>query len=296
MKDYLQEIIDRLSVFEGMYTYVRIVDPIEKRVQMQQEIKDHTMINEEHCYDFWKASKQCENCVSTRALNTKKSAMKIEVINEKTYLVQAFPISVEGKTLVVEMLKDVSEERASLLGHVQDERLQEHVRRLNAKLITDELTGIYNRRFVDERLPADLYKAKQSGGSVTVVMADIDHFKKVNDSYGHLIGDCVLKGFATLLSTSVRKSMDWVARYGGEEFIIVLNEIDREKAAEIVEKIRMKVEENVFSCDEEQVRITCSFGIHTVDGLTYDYKKVIGPADEGLLRAKKNGRNQFVAV
>ena len=149
---------------------------------------------------------------------------------------------------------------------------------------------------MEERLPTDLYQAKSLGESVAIVMADIDHFKYVNDSYGHLVGDHVLKELADLMNASIRKSTDWLARYGGEEFIIILNGVEREKAVEIIEKLRKKIESHFFKCDSNKIKITCSFGINIVNESNYDFNKLIGPADECLYIAKQKGRNQSIVI
>ena len=108
--------------------------------------------------------------------------------------------------------------------------------------IRDSLTGIFNRRFIDERLPADILNSSVDLIPFTIIFADIDHFKLVNDTYGHVAGDHVLKEFAELLQKSMDGRDDWVARYGGEEFLIHLKDRGIASAVEFTEKIRNKVE------------------------------------------------------
>lgn len=290
MNRVLEEVTERLSIFKDMYSYIRIVEPIEKRTHAQLDVGENSPAYEP-CYNFWDTDKHCENCISMRALNNQKSAVKIEIKDDHTFLIQAFHVSFEDKSYIVEMLKDITEEQIIMSEKSEKVDLHQYVKNLNSKLIIDDLTGIYNRRYVEERLPADMHSARVKNQSVTVVMADIDHFKKLNDTYGHLAGDNVLVEFADLLKNSIRETTDWVARFGGEEFLIVLNGVDRKAAWAIVEKIRQKIEGHVFEFDQKKIQLTCSFGVHVVQDEACDVQTVIGPADECLYLAKEKGRN-----
>lgn len=222
--------------------------------------------------------------------------MKIEIKDDTTYLIQAFPVKIGDEYFIVEMLKDITDDEITLVENPDNLNIHDYVKKMNLRLITDNLTKVYNRTYLEERLPADLYRAKVEGKSIAIVMADIDHFKRVNDTYGHVIGDCVLKKFAKLINDSIRDSMDFVVRYGGEEFIIVLNSSNKENTVKVIEKIRKKIEDTVFECDSNKINITCSFGINIVNESTYDLTRVIGAADECLYLAKQNGRNQSIVV
>lgn len=240
MDVYLSEIKERLSIFKNMYSHIRIVEPIEKKSHSESNDRLITELVKEHCYKFWETSRQCENCISMRAINTMKSVVKIEIKDKTTYLIQAFPVQIREKYFVIEMLRDITDDEIVLVENQENKNLHEYVKEINTQLITDKLTKLYNRRYIEERLPVDLYKAKLEGKSVSIVMADIDHFKNVNDTYGHVVGDCILSELAILIKDSIRESTDWLARYGGEEFIIVLNNSNKNKALAIVEKIRKK--------------------------------------------------------
>jgi diguanylate cyclase (GGDEF)-like protein len=122
-------------------------------------------------------------------------------------------------------------------------------------------------------------------------MADIDFFKDVNDTYGHVIGDKVLKDFAALISESINNDSCWAARYGGEEFIIVLNNIDIETSYEVAEKIRKRLEEKIFVYDEIHIKITSSFGVYCVDNKKIEINDLINEVDKNLYKAKQSGRN-----
>lgn len=169
--------------------------------------------------------------------------------------------------------------------------------------ITDTLTGCYNRTYMDEHLPKELQRTFRYGHTISVVMADIDHFKEVNDVYGHQAGDHVLKAFVETIGQSVRSGVDWIARYGGEEFLLVLPETTVDSARILAERLRTTVADRIISYSGKRIRITASFGVasyHTGEGAVQappelNHETMIRIADECLYQAKNEGRNRVVA-
>ncbi len=169
--------------------------------------------------------------------------------------------------------------------------------------ITDTMTGCYNRTYMDAQLPNEVQRAMRYGHPISVVMVDIDHFKEVNDAYGHQAGDQALKAFVETMGRSIRSGVDWIARYGGEEFIVVLPETDFEKARLLAERLRTTVSEQIILYKEKEIRITASFGVTGLpsgQGLTgsmedISYEVMISLADKCLYAAKQEGRNRVSA-
>jgi len=158
--------------------------------------------------------------------------------------------------------------------------------------IYDTLTGLYNRRYFEERLEVDAQKSFYSGTPLSLVMVDIDHFKKINDTFGHTEGDQVLCKISSLLKTSVRKK-DTVARYGGEEFILILPEAGLEESFVIAERIRRQVENTSFEVGQAQVKLTLSMGISNFPSHRAKSKEdLVKMADQALYDAKRGGRNK----
>lgn len=162
---------------------------------------------------------------------------------------------------------------------------------LYEKATVDSLTKVYVRRFFDLKLEEEMLVARDKKRALSLLMLDIDHFKKVNDTYTHLAGDAVLKNFAALLKKCVRPS-DCVARYGGEEFAIILTKADETRACRVAERVRQAVESSEFKVPNHVLKITCSIGI-----ATYKHgekaKLVLERADKALFEAKNSGRNQY---
>jgi two-component system, cell cycle response regulator len=176
-----------------------------------------------------------------------------------------------------------------------EQSLRSANRRIHLLSITDALTGTYNRRYLMDKLPQEIERARRYGRPLSVVLCDVDLFKAVNDTHGHQAGDDVLKGLAKLLMESTRAEIDWVVRYGGEEFLIVLPETSVAQAMAFAEKSRLAIVAHAFEITKGILRVSSSFGVAghdslqaqadvTVDGL-------IARADHCLYRSKSTGRN-----
>jgi diguanylate cyclase (GGDEF)-like protein len=158
----------------------------------------------------------------------------------------------------------------------------------------DGLTQIFNKRYFLENLEREIARSQRYRRSLSLVMFDIDHFKKINDSYGHLAGDYVLKMLASTVKSKIRRE-DLFARYGGEEFAIVLPEIDGDNGKAFAEKIRQIVEKQDFRFENTRIRVTISMGVSTIDEETTDAASLIKRSDERLYEAKSAGRNRVFA-
>ena len=143
-------------------------------------------------------------------------------------------------------------------------KLEQSLKKANEEIkllsITDPLTGCYNRGYLNEHLLYELKRAQRYRHPLSLVLSDIDHFKSVNDTYGHQVGDMVLKAFAHCIKKEIRKKIDWVVRYGGEEFLIVLPETRNLGALSMAERLRQAVSSTIIEAGSQQLSITASFG------------------------------------
>ena len=176
----------------------------------------------------------------------------------------------------------------------KNKELMEKNMLLQEMTITDGLTGLYNKRYILNRLVNDIFHAARYKEPISFIMVDIDHFKRINDTYGHLVGDILLKNVAQTLKKTVR-DVDIVARYGGEEFLIVVPNEDVLGTKILAERLRQTIENSSFVIDNNELSITISIGIKsaniTSDSST-EVTKLIGEADLALLKAKSEGRNR----
>lgn len=160
---------------------------------------------------------------------------------------------------------------------------------LKYEAVHDKLTGLYNRYQLDNEGYRKFKRALRQKSNMSVVMIDIDHFKDVNDNYGHIIGDEVLKSVAKLLRTN-RRVEDFVVRYGGEEFLMLLEECKAENAYTIAEHLRKEIQ----NLNPAGVEVTASFGIAQLKETHVSMDRLLKDADDALYQAKENGRNQVV--
>ena len=173
-------------------------------------------------------------------------------------------------------------------------RSKERHDQLRAQAVIDELTGVYNRRYLDEQLSARLAEAQRYNAPFSIGLVDIDHFKKVNDTYGHQVGDLVLAETADIIRQQMRKE-DLLARYGGEEFAVMLPHTDRLGAAILAERVREAIAEHKFVVPSATVSITISMGLASfpLDEVEDDFS-LLKLTDRRLYEAKRSGRNQTV--
>lgn len=158
--------------------------------------------------------------------------------------------------------------------------------------ITDALTGLFNRRHFENTADREFLRAVRYKNDLTFAIVDIDFFKHINDTYGHLCGDKILKEVAFLLNDSFRKT-DIVFRYGGEEFVIILTETNAQSAQIPLERLREKVEKNNFKFKNQELKVTISVGYASNLDDCEDATKLFAFADEALYYAKEHGRNQI---
>lgn len=166
--------------------------------------------------------------------------------------------------------------------------------RLYRMATLDRMTGLYVHHYFQERLIEEIKRSERTGTPLTLLMADLDHFKNINDTYGHQQGDIILKGTASIIHQNIR-GFDIASRYGGEEFAIILTETDSETAETIAERLRTKIENAFYKNDKNTINVTISIGL-----AQYDHKTdkngidLIKRSDTALYSAKAQGRNRVV--
>ena len=172
--------------------------------------------------------------------------------------------------------------------HKQEQALVQHNNELKRQSTTDQLTKLYNRKYFDDTIEKEMQRATRYNTSLSIIIADIDFFKKVNDTYGHIAGDNILADFAALIKQNIRTT-DMAFRYGGEEFVILLPNTTAQDAKLLAKKLRTIVNNHTFN---DPKKITCSFGISEYkagESKETFFKK----ADDALYFVKENGRNNI---
>jgi len=181
--------------------------------------------------------------------------------------------------------------------------LEKSLRKANKEIkilsITDPLTRAYNRAYLNDHLPQEIKRSIRYNRPFSLILCDIDHFKKVNDTLGHLAGDQALKKAVESIRKSIRSDVDWIARFGGEEFMIILPETDIKGATLLGERLRAEISRIAIEFEGKKTSITASFGVSGFGPSTPDKKispdSMIAVADAALYQAKKEGRNRVKA-
>ncbi len=177
-----------------------------------------------------------------------------------------------------------------LAGNIIETLYYEEIHKM---AIMDGLTNLFNKRHFMENLDKEVSRARRHRRALSLIMFDIDHFKNVNDTYGHLAGDHILKELSEVIKSRVRRE-EVVARYGGEELIVLMPETDVEGATQLAEQIRERVESHVFRFSTKEIRITISGGVAAAEEADYEILPFIHLTDERLYEAKNAGRNLVV--
>ncbi|RYE07056.1 MAG: PleD family two-component system response regulator [Hyphomicrobiales bacterium] len=184
--------------------------------------------------------------------------------------------------------------RTQIRRHRYAAELRQSVTNTLALAVTDELTGLYNRRYFDRHLSLMLEKAREQDRDMAVMLIDMDFFKSVNDNHGHDIGDAVLKEFAQRLKRNIR-GVDLACRFGGEEFVVLMPDTDFRQAQGVAERVRMSVAERGFEFGTGRpLKVTCSVGVALNEHQTDTPEMILKRADVALYRAKREGRNRVV--
>lgn len=216
----------------------------------------------------------------------KESFITHEIIKLLTMLAKQYSLVLENTLLYDRLMKK----------HESLEQANGEIRLLSRK---DSLTGCYNRGYLNEHLPHEIKRASRYQHPFSLALCDLDHFKKVNDTYGHLCGDMVLKEFVECIMSLIRSDMDWLARYGGEEFLLVLPETSFKNASRLAERLRKQISKKAFKWEGEKIAITASFGVTGFDkispGENFSPDDLIDMADQYLYQAKNKGRNKVVS-
>ncbi|MGE4166103.1 MAG: diguanylate cyclase, partial [Xanthobacteraceae bacterium] len=175
------------------------------------------------------------------------------------------------------------------------ERLRDNVQSSIEAAVTDVLTGLYNRRYMETHLTTLVEQSAARGKPISALVLDIDFFKAINDTHGHDAGDDVLREFALRMRKSIR-NIDLACRYGGEEFVVVMPETDKAVATMVAERLRRKIASEPFPIEggAKSIEVTISIGIAALNSAEDNAAAVLKRADQALYRAKRDGRNRVV--
>ncbi len=287
--------ISKYSIYEVDYEKNKLID-IDESVKW---CKDIVFSNADQCRVKRTGSEVISEeyaCVCPNFINCEDG--------EAEELFSCLPIFVGGRVGIILQLVYTKEEKEEIKRKTPfiEAYLREvapvieaksYMEKLRRQSLIDQLTGVYNRRFLEELSPKIMAYASRKNITVGILMIDIDFFKQVNDQYGHTVGDAVLKKVASVIKNSVRQS-DIVVRYGGEEFLVILIDLPPGESVNVAEKIRERVEKATITAEGVTLRKTISIGVSEFPIDSEKFWQCIKYADIALYKAKETGRNKVV--
>ena len=305
-----------MKVFSPSEFLILMVDDVSQNLQVLGSVLDRAGYGTTSAVNGHKALERVENTMPDlilldlmmpdmngldvcEILHSQPHTRDIPVImltasNESRHLVSAFQ---SGAVDYITKPYRVPELLARVKTHLQlkkyREELQKALSDLEQLVITDALTGIPNRRHLFEFAAKQLHQAELYQRPLSLLMLDVDHFKKINDNYGHAVGDEVLKLVANNLKRTLRQE-DCLSRFGGEEFVAILPETDIEEAIMIGERVRLNIAELGILAQDHCLNITISLGISALKPDDQNIDDLLKRADDALLEAKRSGRNRCV--
>ena len=265
-----EQVIGVLESCRSMFDTVRLVDP-EICMQLTDTSDGAVVEKSEHCYAIWNKTQRCEHCISQEVIRTRRAQTKVEAVGDKVFYVHAVCVEVDGTPYALELVSPI---RMEDLRGDEDASVLNQLLLRNRQVYIDSATHVYNRRYFDDRL-------RDLDGEFTLAMLDLDHFKHINDTYGHLAGDAALSRAAQAIRSAIRTG-DELVRYGGDEFFLLFHDMPRNALKKKLESIRAAVESLEFP-EYPGLRITVSIGGARAVGPLAD---TVQKADQALYHAK----------
>lgn len=232
----LENLISRMDLVENLYDVIRLVDPLQKIVYETIPPKiDFNPSPDAGCYNAWCKPEACENCNAMRSLNHGKNSLKIEDIDGRIYMVTAVPVDHENHRLILELIKDVTEDGIIDIAGLNKEEIHKLISRKNSLLIKDALTRIYNETYIFERLPVDMLDARKSNIGLALFRIQI---KNIQLSDFRKIGK--------LIQTLARRNGSWASRYQDDEFLLILRQVSTNQVNRLYRQIEDKFKQYPF--------------------------------------------------
>jgi len=286
------------TIFDSIRDPFSIVDREFKIVRVNEayaalrNIRSKESLHGEKCYTALAGARTvCPDCIIEKTFATahpcaKEKPRELPDGSEAWMEIYTYPIFDDNGAVshVIEYVRDVTDRKKT---EEEKKKLIEKLERLSR---TDSLTGLLNKRALLDRLEYEVERSKRYNSDLALIICDLDHFKEINDTYGHSAGDKVLQIFADILLSSVRKP-DIVGRFGGDEFMLIFPQTPAKGAHGFAERLRRNIEEMSFA-DELPFRLTISIGIAGYEGPADDFQSLMKRADTALYASKRSGRNR----
>jgi len=286
------EILKTIDCLSNIFDIARVIDPIEMKI-ISFNKSDEIVIEEyTNCYNTWNKNEVCENCISIKALYSGRRMTKYEFINDEVYHVVVKPIEIllNDKTAykyILELVNEISDE--VMFEAIGKEGFIEKIMSYEKKIYCDSLTEAYNRRYFDEGVFLNNYYGHKNN-DMTFLFADLKQFKKINDTYGHDVGDWVLVNTVKTIKSCINKN-DAVIRMGGDEFLIILKNYNITSTEAVLGVIKDRLKSNVVYDKENNKYAVANFGMAHTSNFVFSSELInnmMEEADRKMYLDKKN--------
>lgn len=279
------DFVEGLIRSNPLFQYYRIVDIHTYMVHSWKEGKACPMGF--RCYEVWKRGGACQNCISSLAVEEKRPIIKLETMEDKIFLIEALPLPELGPDLALELIREVTD-NLLVNDHYSQENLalSEMIQKMNELAIRDSYTGLYNKRFLEHELHRQILEWIPSNPLV-IALIDIDHFKDVNDTYGHLMGDQVILAFAEELKACAEQNSGWAGRVGGDEFLLAFQGVSLGEINPVIETFSRRISDMEFRDSTQDCRISISTGVMEYHPEIGDWRELFRQADQKMYLSKQ---------
>jgi len=289
-KTFTADMLKNPDFIHNLYDYIRVVDPIQKKVSYQTGSYSGQIIGGgNECFSLWEREQACENCISMRAFNSGDTFIKINCWGNKVFMATAVPYDAADSRYVVELLKDITNTGIMDLEGKETDKIHKIIAKKNQALVKDAQTGTYNRDFIAERLPYDIARSNRQGQPLAIIFAGISGLRALNDKYGLKVGDLAVREFAKALRYYCKSDRDWCARYGDADFILVLDSTDEKQAYLTCKRLAKKISGMTVPLEGHVIRITADIGFYTVEDEHLTPGELIDKARKGLYTTDETG-------
>ena len=284
----LSEIIKKPGFIDNLYDAIRLVNPVSKEVRSYLKTESSMAQSASpNCFGIWDRNTVCENCISMRSFNQKRTAVKLEYGNGKIYMVIATPFNSDvNNPSIVELFKDITDDGVVDIEGLGPTELSKLVSRKNESIMKDAITQIYNEKHIFERLPYDLVTAAGKRTNLAVFLIRIANLEALANAGGDGLRERVIKEIARVMNHILYKSSDWASRYREADFVLVVHEMNKNKAKRTCQRIHKKISSLKLGSLLNNLEIEIKIGYHIVTGEKSTPEQIIESAEKMLSSLK----------
>lgn len=281
--------LNDMNIITELFDQIRLIDGPSKSIC---EIKNGEVhATSRKCHAFWNRSEKCKNCVSYRASQSQHKMVKLEFFDNQYYFVMACPFIIGGKNYILELISNITVRLSTDLSEIDpNDFIHNLICQLETASIKDSFTGLFNKKYLETKVE-EVVALKKYHTSF-LVMFDLDDFKLVNDTHGHILGDKVLLEFASVLDQDTKQFVSYIARFGGDEFSILFEDTTQEQVEEVLANIAQHFYALEFESDKGTFHVNVSAGYTPINEEINTFNKGVTKADEHLYAVKKEHKLQ----